>query len=322
MAPPHLPHPSSAPRYPLAALAWSALACLVACSGAQNDRGEPAAAGTAQVAAGGAAGAEIEVGGAENGGSQAGGAPPTIQGGAAGDATAPEPECEEQPTPWVSDGVGSELSIELQFDGAPFERGDVVVIEDREIRIGQFLFFVSQTKLEQAGQSVAADLVEATSGAPEAYRVHLFDLEDPASHRFHLRAPAGVYQRLQLAIGLPTECNWGNPADRVPPLDASSLMNWTWNFGYIFFRLDASSAEAALPAMSTSIQVHGGAVGGAEALLSIPGPFTFDGSASHRLVLELRPMLELAATTRDHLSGGRAVLDALPEMRFLTLAAE
>jgi hypothetical protein len=210
------------------------------------------------------------------------------------------------------------FDIELTFDGEPFQRGDVVTIGDRELTLSTFLFFLSQASLSQGAQEVPVDLVAADE-AIEPYGVHLFDLENPSSYSFHVTAPAGQYDGLKLAVGLPAYCNGGNPADRMTPLNASSPMNWTWGFGYMFLRLEGTTV---MPAnlQPTPLQIHGGALGAmgttGEARLSIPG--TFSPIPDPILLrMELKPMLEVAAAETDHLAGGRVLLDALPTLDFL-----
>jgi hypothetical protein len=99
-------------------------------------------------------------------------------------------------------------------------------------------------------------------------------------------------------------------------------MNWTWGFGYMFLRLEGTHAGPA-DLEPISMQVHGGAIGAVEgtgeAFLSIPGAFTVGAGAAVPLQLDLRPILELAATQGDHLAGGRVMLDALPTLDFISL---
>jgi hypothetical protein len=235
--------------------------------------------------------------------------------GAAGAAM----ECELAPVSQVTAGTSQQFDIELTFDGMPFQRGEVVTIDDRAITLNTFLFFVSQATLLQGTEEVPVDLVLPDSSI-EPYGVHLFDLEATASYSFRISAPQGNYDGLKLAVGLTPACNGGNPADRLAPLNSSSPMNWTWGFGYMFLRLEGTyTGPVALAPVS--MQVHGGAIGAmgtGEAFLSIPGAFAVSAAAVP-LRLDLRPILELAITQGDHLVGGRVLLDALPTLNFITL---
>lgn len=235
--------------------------------------------------------------------------------GAAGAAM----DCALAPVPQVTAGTSQQFDILLTFDGTPFQRGDVVTIDDREITLNTFLFFVSQATLLQGTEEVPVDLVLPDSNI-EPYGVHLFDLETTDSYSFRINAPQGSYDGLKLAVGLAPACNGGNPADRLAPLNSSSPMNWTWGFGYMFLRLEGTHTGPADLA-PVPMQVHGGAIGAmgtGEAFLSIPGAFAV-GAVAVPLQLDLRPILELAATQGDHLAGGRVMLDALPTLNFITL---
>lgn len=246
--------------------------------------------------------------------------------GAAGSAGAAgtTAECALTPDPQVTSGIVQRFEIELTFDGEPFQRGDVVTVGDAELSLTTFLFFLSQVSLvpRAAMQGVAdvpVDLVDG-NGAIEPYGVHLFDLETTDSYSFNLNVPVGQYDGMKLAVGLPVRCNSGNPADRIAPLNASSPMNWVWGFGYMFLRLEGTSTVPANPEPQP-VHAHGGALGAmgttGEALLSLDGTFAPAANSPIVLRMELRPVLELAASQSDHLAGGRAMLDALPTLDFL-----
>ena len=76
---------------------------------------------------------------------------------------------------------------------------------------------------------------------PETY--YLVEYSQPSSHQFQLRnIPAGRYKGLRFMLGVDSTRNVSGA--QVGALDPANAMFWSWNSGYIFLRMDGSSAAS------------------------------------------------------------------------------
>jgi hypothetical protein len=203
-------------------------------TGAGEARGPGGAgSGGAGPGSGGAPGG----GGASLGGAGGGGSGP--DGGVGGAGGAAPATCEQSPTPLRQTGTTLELPLDLVYQGKPFVYGEPNAVSSiLSVLPVNMRFYLSGVELLTAsGAAVPVDMVTA-AGDLQPYRVFFFNAEDPAMQTLRVRAPAGSYTGLKIALGLNAACNWGEPAGRVFPLSADSQMTWP-NLGHLFLRYEA-----------------------------------------------------------------------------------
>jgi hypothetical protein len=72
--------------------------------------------------------------------------------------------------------------------------------------------------------------------------------EDPASRKLSLNVPQGEYTKIRFIVGVDSLKSCRPIAERNGVLDPSSSMDngmyWSWNSGYIFFRMEGDSPAA------------------------------------------------------------------------------
>jgi hypothetical protein len=110
-----------------------------------------------------------------------------------------------------------------------------------------FRFYVAEPFLVRAGGSrVAVDLVGA-DGRPVPYNVALVSLEDDATLKLRVGAPAGTYEGLGFLFGVTDACNAADPAGQMAPLSHASQMTWPHVAGYLFLRYEAQVTGGVMP---------------------------------------------------------------------------
>ncbi len=99
---------------------------------------------------------------------------------------------------------------------------------------------------------------------------HLIDAGDTASLHFNLDAAANTYSSISFMLGVDSIKNVSGAQSGA--LDPSHGMFWTWNSGYIMFKLEGSSPASAV--INHKIEYHiGGFEGPNNALQLITLPF-------------------------------------------------
>lgn len=138
----------------------------------------------------------------------------------------------------------------------PFVCGDTydnLGADDASLQLSDFRFFVQDIELRtQAGDYVAVELTESVWQVDG--NVALLDFEDcgeagdPATNSVLTGTVASgaeeVYTGIRFAMGVPFELNHQNPATADPPLNRTS-MQWDWQGGYKFLRIDSGSFSPA-----------------------------------------------------------------------------
>jgi cytochrome c peroxidase len=71
------------------------------------------------------------------------------------------------------------------------------------------------------------------------------------------KAPAGNYTGVSFRLGVPSDLNHADPAKLEGPLTGTTLY-WSWNLGFIFFKLDLAMAETAAD-QANAFEAHVGA---------------------------------------------------------------
>lgn len=113
-----------------------------------------------------------------------------------------------------------------------------------EYRISAIKFFISRVWLVNAkGDTVRPKLLDSAL-APMPYNVQLVDYEKPSTLKLRFETTATNYTALGFNIGIPVigdagdSLNHGDASTRQAPLDVDNGMYWSWNPGYIFFRIE------------------------------------------------------------------------------------
>lgn len=104
--------------------------------------------------------------------------------------------------------------------------------------------------------SFAANNVNDSFAETESY--HLIDEADSASLRFTIAAPANNYSSIAFTIGVDSIKNVSGAQSGA--LDPARGMFWTWNSGYIFFKLEGSSPASTI--INNKVEYHIGGFAG------------------------------------------------------------
>ncbi|WP_046245041.1 MbnP family protein [Hymenobacter terrenus] len=102
-----------------------------------------------------------------------------------------------------------------------------------QFRVTKFNYYLSNIKLTRADGS---EYVQ-----PESY--YLVEAEDNATHRLAIKdIPVGDYTGITFTIGVDSARNVSGAQKGA--LDPNEGMFWSWNFGYIFTKLEGFSPQA------------------------------------------------------------------------------
>src|SRR5436190_11302711 len=103
--------------------------------------------------------------------------------------------------------------------------------------ISQLQYFISNIKLRRT------DGKEYAIKQDDSY--FLIQESNPATHLLKLKVPTGDYNQLTFMLGVDSLRNTMNISKRTGVLDPASSMDngmyWTWNSGYIFFKMEGES---------------------------------------------------------------------------------
>jgi hypothetical protein len=203
-------------------------------------------------------------------------------------ADAPD-ACPDLPAP-TGDVVTATLPIDLVAGDAPLALGAPVETEAGvPYRVQKLKLYVSELALVRDDGSHVHPLLVDGDGEPLPYGVHLVDAADPASLALTFRAPRGDYAGVAFTIGVPDTCpdevttlNHADASAMLPPLDVDSDMYWSWNPGYVSFKIEGRAGDDG----SAPFFYH---VGGDDLLshVVLDGDVTLDGGeASSHVVLD------------------------------------
>lgn len=159
------------------------------------------------------------------------------------------------------------LAFAAEINGTPFACGqsyDNVGTSATTITPADFRFFIHGVRLLDAGgNEVEVELDQ--DGLWQYEDLALLDFADgtgpcanqsAATHTtIEGEAPAGDYTGIRFVLGVPFDLNHGDALASPPPLDNTD-MQWNWNGGYKFVRIDHTSA-----AQPNGWNVHLGSTG-------------------------------------------------------------
>lgn len=167
--------------------------------------------------------------------------------------------CKKDSTPEYDPNVKADLSVE--FD-------NVAGSADLQLNTGTYTNALAQnftvTKLKYYVSNFKLTNVDGTVyTVPQDSCYFLIDEAVASSHDPVLSVPEGEYKSISFVLGVDSLRNTMDVSKRTGDLDVSAAatdMYWSWNSGYIFFKLDGTST--AITAMGGVFQYHVGGFGG------------------------------------------------------------
>lgn len=141
-------------------------------------------------------------------------------------------------------------STDLQLSTGTYTNG-----VGESFKISRLKYFVSNFKLTGINGTIYT--------VPQNESYFLVEESDPASRVPKLSVPEGEYKSVSFMIGVDSLRNTMDVSQRTGVLDVSAAaadMYWSWNSGYIFFRLDGTSPV--IPSLGGVFQYHIGGYGG------------------------------------------------------------
>ena len=109
-------------------------------------------------------------------------------------------------------------------------------------KVTKFLYYVSNLKLTKTDGTVYA--------VPESY--YLVNQADVTTHKIALKdIPAGDYNKISYIVGVDSARNVAGA--QTGALDPANNMFWTWNSGYIYLKMEGTSAQSPTGALTFHI---------------------------------------------------------------------
>ena len=119
--------------------------------------------------------------------------------------------------------------------------------------ISKLKYYISHVQLQQADKKII----------PEQNSYHLINEEDTVSKSILLYMPPATYTSLSFLIGVDSLMNVSGA--QTGALDPLNGMFWTWNNGYIMFKLEGSSPQST--AVNNKLAYHIGGFAGTDKVL-------------------------------------------------------
>jgi hypothetical protein len=126
------------------------------------------------------------------------------------------------------------IELEHFFDSAGFDLNqDYVNSSGEDVNFNTVKYYLTNIKLSNTDGTVWSE--------EESYR--LVDLSDPGSLMINISdVPTGDYHMLMFTIGVDSARNVSGA--QTGALSPANGMFWSWNSGYIFFKLEGTSPQA------------------------------------------------------------------------------
>lgn len=167
--------------------------------------------------------------------------------------------CKKDSTPEYNPNAKADLSVE--FDNVAgssdlqLNTGTYTNNAGQSFNVTKLKYYVSNFKLTNVDGSVYI--------VPQNESYFLVDESVADSHEPVLSVPEGEYKALSFMIGVDSLRNTADVSQRTGVLDVSGAatdMYWSWNSGYIFFKLEGTSPV--ITGMGGIYQFHVGGFGG------------------------------------------------------------
>ncbi len=167
--------------------------------------------------------------------------------------------CKKDEVSQYDSGVKAELSVE--FD-------NIVGGSDLQLNTGSYTNAAGEafkvTKLKYYVSNFSLTNTNGTTyTVPQDSCYFLIDESDETTHEPILKVPEGEYKTLSFTLGVDSLRNTMDISQRTGSLDPTTTaadMYWSWNSGYIFFKMDGTSP--AITSMGGVFQYHVGGFGG------------------------------------------------------------
>jgi hypothetical protein len=167
--------------------------------------------------------------------------------------------CKKDSTPEYNPTLKADLSVE--FDNVAgssdlqLNTGSYTNAAGESFKVTKLKYYVSNFKLTNVDGTVYT--------VPQDECYFLVDESDANTHEPLLEVPEGEYKTLSFILGVDSLRNTMDVSQRTGVLDVSDIatdMYWSWNSGYIFFKMDGTSPS--ITAMGGVFQYHIGGFGG------------------------------------------------------------
>ncbi|MCX6318003.1 MAG: hypothetical protein NTW29_11975 [Bacteroidetes bacterium] len=167
--------------------------------------------------------------------------------------------CKKDDTPEYNPNVKADLSVEFDniagSSDLQLNTGTYTNTAGESFKVTKLKYFVSNFKLTNVDGTVYT--------VPQAQSYFLVDESNSASHEALLSVPEGEYKTITFTLGVDSLRNTMDVSQRTGVLDvtgAAADMYWSWNSGYIFFKMDGTSPSST--AGGNVFQYHAGGFGG------------------------------------------------------------
>ena len=167
--------------------------------------------------------------------------------------------CKKDSSPAYNTSVKGELSVEFDniagSSDLQLNTGVYTNAAGENFTVTNLKYFVSNFKLTNM------DGTEYVVPQDSCY--FLIDEANEDTHEPILRVPEGEYKSISFMLGVDSLRNTTDISKRTGNLDVSGAaidMYWSWNSGYIFFRMDGTSPSIA--STGNAFQYHVGGFGG------------------------------------------------------------
>lgn len=146
--------------------------------------------------------------------------------------TACDPLTPQPPTPVADKG---ELNIEWKHyvgnEALVLHTGQYLTAGDEAFSVDMFKYYISNIRLKKTDGSYFT--------YPKDDSYFLINAEEANSQITNLKnIPVGEYTDIEFTIGVDSAKNYSPVTEHIGALDAGNGMFWTWNTGYIFWKLE------------------------------------------------------------------------------------
>lgn len=167
--------------------------------------------------------------------------------------------CKKDDAPMYNPNVKANLSVE--FD-------NVTGSSDLQLNTGTYSNAAGESfKITKLKYYVSNFILTNSNGTvytvPQDSCYFLIDESDASTHEPILKVPEGEYKTLTFTIGVDSLRNTMDISHRTGVLDPTTTaadMYWSWNSGYIFFKMEGTSPV--ISGMGNAFQYHIGGFGG------------------------------------------------------------
>jgi hypothetical protein len=180
--------------------------------------------------------------------------------------------CDEDPPKPEINQVTLELTHKVGSEVLALTTGQYVNPHQEPYTVNGLIYYLSNVKLNQTGQST-------TFSEPESY--HLVNETKPASKNILItKLTPGTYNELEFSIGVDQVRNHADNTTGDLNPGNSSGMHWTWSSGYKFLVFHGHSDASQSPSKSFQYHIADDAAY-RTVKIALPAPLVITGSSKH-----------------------------------------